>query len=54
MGCAILGSAGLSVLINIKGYSAMLWGKDTIAEPKPPATLTVPEPDVKVTEEVNA
>ena len=43
MGFAILGSAATSPLINIKGLSAMLWGKDTITT-KPAATLTVPEP----------
>ena len=53
MGCTILGSAALSPLINIKGHSAMLWGKDTIVQ-KPAATLTVPEQDDKAAEEVNA
>lgn len=53
MGCTILGSSVISPLINIKGHSAMLWGKDVVAE-KPAATLAVPEPDNKVTEEVNA
>lgn len=40
MGCAILGSSLLTVLINIKGYSAMLWGEE---EPKKQATLNVKE-----------
>uniref|UniRef100_A0A7S3LCV2 Nitrate/nitrite transporter n=1 Tax=Amphora coffeiformis TaxID=265554 RepID=A0A7S3LCV2_9STRA len=53
MGCTILGSAASCVLINIKGYSAMLWGKEVVAT-KPAATLAVPEPDAKVAEEVNA
>lgn len=53
MGCTILGSAALSPLINIKGHSAMLWGKDTVIT-KPAATLTVPEVDEKAAEEVNA
>ena len=53
MGCSILGSAALSPLINIKGHSAMLWGKDTITT-KPAATLTVPEPEADKAEEVNA
>ena len=53
MGCTILGSAALSPLINIKGHSAMLWGKDTIVE-KNAQTLAVPEPDADKAEEVNA
>lgn len=53
MGCTILGSAALSPLINIKGHSAMLWGKDTITE-KTAQTLTVPEQDADKVEEVNA
>lgn len=53
MGCTILGSAALSPFINIKGNSAMLWGKDTIVYPKS-STLAVPEPDEKVAEEVDA
>ena len=53
MGCTILGSCALSPLINIKGHSAMFWGKDTITEGKA-STLAVPEPDADKTEEVNA
>ena len=54
MGVSILGTAALSVLVNIKGHSAMLWGKDTIPS-KPAATLTVPEKDgTSEEEEVNA
>lgn len=33
MGCTILASGILSVLISIPGHSALLWGKDTIDEP---------------------
>ena len=50
MGCCILGSSVLSVLINIKGHSALLWGTDEVVEEKTPATLSVPEPE-KVEEE---
>ena len=53
MGCTILGSSLLSPLINIKGHSAMLWGKDTIVATKS-QTLAVPEPDDDKAEEVNA
>ena len=54
MGCSILGTAALSVLINIKGHSAMLWGQDTVPS-KPAATLTVPdEKNDTSEEEVNA
>ena len=54
MGCTIIGSAALSPLINIKGHSAMLWGKDTVVTKGAGATLTVPEPDAEKVEEVNA
>ena len=53
MGCTILGSAGLSVLINIKGYSAMLWGKDEIVD-KQTGALAVPAPDADAKAEVDA
>lgn len=41
MGCTILGSSILTVLINIKGYSAMLWGTQA-EENKPKGMLKVP------------
>lgn len=51
MGISILGTAALSILVNIKGYSAMLWGKDA---PPTKQTMSIPEKDSKITEEVNA
>ena len=60
MGFSILGSSLLSVFINIKGHSALLWGKDTIpaasakSAPGAPAVLAVPEPDEETSEEVHA
>ena len=49
MGCKILGSSVLSVLINIKGHSGLLWGKDALPDgvAKGPQTLTVTTPGDK-------
>ena len=62
MGFSILGSSVLSVLINIKGHSALLWGTDDVPPPgksgkrtaEPTAVLAVPEPDEAISEEVQA
>jgi NNP family nitrate/nitrite transporter-like MFS transporter len=61
MGFSIIGSSFLSVLINIKGCSALFWGTDSQPAPKAAATLTVPEkmaeqsePEDDVSEEVDA
>eukprot|EP00977_Amphora_coffeiformis_P028209 scaffold34913_cov172-Amphora_coffeaeformis.AAC.5 len=51
MGISILVTAALSVLVNIKGHSAMLWGKDAAPTKQ---TVSIPEKDNKLTEEVNA
>jgi NNP family nitrate/nitrite transporter-like MFS transporter len=53
MGATILGSSALSVFINIKGYSSLLWGVDAPVATKTPAILSVPEPDTEVAAEVN-
>ena len=55
MGFTIIGSSVLSIFINIKGHSAMLWGSDDPAvAAKEPQTLAVPEPDAEKADEVNA
>jgi hypothetical protein len=54
MGISILATAGLSVFINIKGYSGMFWGQDEVTATKTATTIAVPEKDEKETEEVNA
>merc|ERR1712084_16051 len=51
MGFTILGSSALSILINIKGYSGLLWGEDEI-QAKDQA-LAVPQPDAETKAEVN-
>jgi NNP family nitrate/nitrite transporter-like MFS transporter len=53
MGATILGSSFLSVFINIKGHSSLLWGVDAPVATKSVAILSVPEPDQEVAEEVN-
>jgi NNP family nitrate/nitrite transporter-like MFS transporter len=52
MGFTILGSSVLSLFIKIKGYAALLYGKDEISSKN--AMLTVPEADRAGKEEVNA
>jgi hypothetical protein len=53
MGATIMGSAALSVFINIKGHRGLFWGQDTIVE-KEKNVLVVPEKDDEAAEEVNA
>ena len=45
MGATIMGSAALSIFINIKGHRGLLWGTDDVVQ-KEKATLVVPEADV--------
>jgi hypothetical protein len=45
MGATIMGSAALSIFINIKGHRGLLWGTDDVVQ-KGKATLVVPEADV--------
>jgi len=52
MGCTILGSSILSIFVNIKGSSALLWGQDDNLEDKNEG-LAVPEPDEDAKKEVN-
>jgi NNP family nitrate/nitrite transporter-like MFS transporter len=52
MGATIMGSALLSIFINIKGHRSLLWGKDDVVESK--GVLFVPEKDDEAAEEVNA
>ena len=52
MGATILGSAGLSVFINIKGYAQLLWGSDAAVD-KETGTLVVPQKNEEDAEEVN-
>ncbi len=47
-----MGSAALSVFINIKGHRGLFWGEDTLVVEK--AVLVVPEKDDEAAEEVNA
>jgi NNP family nitrate/nitrite transporter-like MFS transporter len=42
MGFCIIGSSFLSILINIKGHSALFWGEDTATSKT--KTLAVPQP----------
>ncbi len=53
MGATIMGSALLSLFINIKGHRGLFWGEDTIVA-KQKAVLVVPEKDDEAAEEVNA
>jgi NNP family nitrate/nitrite transporter-like MFS transporter len=53
MGCTILGSSFLSVLINIKGYSALFWGEDAVTD-KETGMIAVPQPNNEDAEELNA
>jgi NNP family nitrate/nitrite transporter-like MFS transporter len=52
MGCVILGSAGLSAFVFIKGYSGLLCGKEDPTPAKSPQTLAVPTPDADTAAEV--
>jgi NNP family nitrate/nitrite transporter-like MFS transporter len=53
MGLTIMGSAVLSIFINIKGHRGLFWGKDDLVETKK-ATLVIPEQDSEAADEVNA
>jgi hypothetical protein len=53
MGATIMGSAVLSIFINIKGHRGLLWGKDDPVETKK-GTLVIPEQDAEAADEVNA
>jgi NNP family nitrate/nitrite transporter-like MFS transporter len=53
MGATIMGSAALSIFINIKGHRGLFWGEDTLIE-KEKAILVVPEKDDEAAEEINA
>ena len=52
MGSVIMGSSILSMMICIKGYGSMLWGKDTVVD-KNTGMLVVPEVDAEAKAEVN-
>mmetsp|Transcript_23383 Transcript_23383/g.38081 ORF Transcript_23383/g.38081 Transcript_23383/m.38081 type:complete len:498 (+) Transcript_23383:136-1629(+) len=54
MGFSILGSAGLSVFIFIKGHSGLICGQDSEVNRPKQETLTVPVPDAEKADEVNA
>jgi len=55
MGFTILGSSFLTVLINIKGHSALFWGKDDIVdEKKAGGVIAVPEQNEEDAADVNA
>jgi hypothetical protein len=54
MGATIMGSAALSVFINIKGHRGLFWGEDTIVGKEKKAVLVIPEQDDEAAEEVNA
>jgi NNP family nitrate/nitrite transporter-like MFS transporter len=45
MGCTILGSAGLSAFLYIKGHSALFWGTDELNPIKSEGILAIPEQD---------
>jgi MFS transporter, NNP family, nitrate/nitrite transporter len=51
MGFTILGSCFTSLLVNIKGYSGLVWGEEVIPA-KTPETLTVPQTDAEKAEKV--
>ena len=53
MGCSIVASAFLSVLINIKGHAGLFFGQDD-PTPAKTETLAVPEPDSGKADDVNA
>jgi NNP family nitrate/nitrite transporter-like MFS transporter len=53
MGATIMGSAALSIFINLKGHRSLLWGKDDVADANK-RVLVVPEKDDEAAEEVNA
>jgi NNP family nitrate/nitrite transporter-like MFS transporter len=44
MGATIMGSAALSIFINLKGHRSLLWGKDDVADANK-GVLVVPEKD---------
>jgi NNP family nitrate/nitrite transporter-like MFS transporter len=56
MGFSILASAAMSAVIFIKGHSGLICGKtdELPVEKKPEQILSVPVPDAKTTEQVNA
>lgn len=51
MGAIIMGSSVLSVFVSIKGYSKLLWGKDSPVDKNTGLVLTVPEKGVETTED---
>jgi NNP family nitrate/nitrite transporter-like MFS transporter len=53
MGATIMGSAVLSIFINIKGHRGLFWGTDDPVETKK-GTLVIPEQDAEAADEVNA
>jgi NNP family nitrate/nitrite transporter-like MFS transporter len=53
MGGTIMGSAFLSIFINLKGHRSLLWGKDDVVQANK-GVLVVPEKDDEAAEEVNA
>jgi NNP family nitrate/nitrite transporter-like MFS transporter len=54
MGCTILGSSFLTMLIVLKGHAGILFGKDGPEAQKAIQTLVVPEPDAEKADDVNA
>ena len=52
MEATILGSAGLSIFINFKGYAQLLWGSDAIVDEETGSPV-VPQKDEEDAEEVN-
>ena len=53
MGCIILGSCLLSVMVLIKGHSGLICGKEDHVPLKEPQVLAVPEADAEKADEVN-
>lgn len=53
MAYCILGTAATGFFLNIKGYSALLWGKDVQVD-KNTGTIMVPEHTAEAKEDVNA
>jgi len=54
MGFSIIGSSVLSIFINIKGYSGLLWGKDEVVSKETGGVLAVPEQNEEDAADVNA
>lgn len=54
MGFSILGSSILSIFINIKGHSGLLWGKDEIVDKEKGGVIAVPEQNDEDAADVNA